>query len=397
MGLLKIKRITAFTLILLLGACSSTDENEATRVADLPEVENQFRAKVLWSNSLGGVDEYFSRIKPYIAYNKVYTGSRDGDAVAFDLETGEEIWSVDLSDPENKRGFFEAKQKALLNGAPVAGGKQVFYGSENGRLFALNAETGELNWQANVKGEIVASPALESNTVVVNTTSGNLIAYDANNGEELWRVVQDVPPLTLRGTSAPVIANGGVFIGMADGLLAVYILANGQAGWSSEIGKATGSTELERVIDIDSSPIIMGDKVYTISSRGQLSVLNLRNGAQVWQRDYSSYRSLYIEGNTIYLTDVKGHVYAIDRTNGTEKWSQPALHNREVTGPVAVGNYVIVGDYEGYLHWLNAETGEFVSQYHVDGSGIYATPTLYKGIIYVQSRDGDIEAIQTPE
>lgn len=396
MGLFKIKIITAFTVALLLTACSSTDENEATRIADLPEIENKFNAKVLWHSSVDGVDDYYSRIKPYIAYNKIYTGSRDGEAVAFDIESGDEIWSVDLSDPENKRGFFEDKQKALLNGGPVAGGKQVFYGSENGKLFALDAETGALNWQINVKGEIIAAPALEGNTIVVNTSAGNLIAYDASTGEELWLVTQDVPPLSLRGTSAPVVSNGGVFIGKPDGLLSVFILANGQAGWSSEIGQATGSTELERVIDVDSSPVIFGDKIYTISYRGQLSVLELRNGAKVWQREYSSYGELAIEGNTIYLTDVKGHIYSIDRLNGTEKWSQAALHNRGVTGPVIVDNYLVVGDYEGYLYWLDIESGEFVSQYNIDGSGVYTEPTLYKGILYVQSRDGDLEAIKTP-
>lgn len=396
MGLFKIKIITVFTVALLLSACSSTDENEATRIAELPEIENKFNAKVLWHSSVDGVGDYYSRIKPYIAYNKVFTGSRDGEAVAFDLETGDEIWSVDLSDPENKRGFFEDKQKALLNGGPVAGGKQVFYGSENGQLFALDAETGALNWQVKVKGEIIAAPALEGNTVVINTSSGNLTAYNASNGKELWLVAQDVPPLTLRGTSSPVVSNGGVFVGKPDGLLSVFILANGQAGWSSEIGQATGSTELERVIDVDSSPIILGDKVYSISSRGQLSVLELRSGAVVWQRDYSSYSSLAIEGNTIYLTDVKGHIYAVDRINGTEKWSQAALHNRGVTGPVVVEDYVVVGDYEGYLYWLSVDKGEFISHYHVDGSGIYTEPTLYKDILYVQSRDGDLEAIETP-
>lgn len=396
MGLFKIKIIIVLSVALLLAACSSTDESEATRIADLPEVKKKFKAKVLWHRSVDGVDDYYSRIKPYIAYNKVFTGSRNGEAVAFDLETGDKIWSVDLSDPENKLGFFEKKQEALLNGGPVAGGKQVYYGSENGQLFALDAETGVLNWQVEVKGEIIAAPAHEGNTVVVNTSSGNLTAYDAATGEQLWLVTQDVPPLTLRGTSSPVVSNGGVFVGKPDGLLSVFLLANGQAGWSSEIGQATGSTELEKVIDVDSSPVILGDKVYAISSRGQLSVLELRSGAIVWQREYSSFSSLAVEGNTIYLTDVKGHIYAVDRLNGTEKWSQSALHNRGVTGPVVVGGYVVVGDYEGYLHWLSTENGEFVSQYKVDGSGIYTEPAVHKGILYVQSRDGDLEAINTP-
>ena len=390
------KKFFAMTcLVIGLTACSST-EDESTRVADLPEIESAFEPEVLWSQSVEGVDHYYSRIKPFVAYDKIFTASRIGDAVAFDLATGDEIWSTDLSDIKGERGFFDSRTPALLNGGPVAGGKKVFYGSENGILYTLDAETGELLWQANVKGEIVAAPAYDNNVVIVNTVAGILKAFDANTGEALWQVDQEVPPLTLRGTSAPTIALGGAIVGTANGFLSVYLLDKGQPGWTVEVGEPTGSTELERVIDIDSKAVVVLDKVYAISARGNLVAIELRTGRILWQRQYSSYRQLSIDGNMIYLTDVKGHVYGVDRINGLEKWSQAALTNRQVTGPAVLDDYVVVADFEGYLHWMNKETGEFISQSHVDSSGIYSTPTVLKNVLYVQSRDGDIEAIQAP-
>lgn len=394
---LKLKQLIVATCILMgLAACSST-EDESTRVADLPEIKSQFRPKVLWSQGLDGVDHYYSRIKPFVAYDKVFTASRMGDAQAFDVNTGKSIWQVDLTDVEGKRGFFDKRHSALLNGGPVAGGKKVFYGSENGILYALDAETGEFLWQANVKGEIVAAPAYDVNVVVVNTVSGILKAFDANTGESLWQIDQDVPPLTLRGVSAPAMVPGATIIGTPSGMLSVYLLDKGQPAWSVEVGEPTGSTELERVIDVDSKPLVFGDKVYAISARGNLVAVELRSGRVLWQRQYSSYRQLAIDGNTIYLTDVKGHVYAVERTNGLEKWSQIALTNRQVTGPAILDNYIVVGDFEGYLHWMNKETGQFVAQSHVDSSGIYTTPTVHDNVLFVQSRDGDLEAIQVPK
>lgn len=190
---------------------------------------------------------------------------------------------------------------------------------------------------------------------------------------------------------------GGVLVGTATGQLSVFLLETGQQGWSVEVGEPSGTTELQRVIDVDAKPIAYGDKVYAIAARGNLVAIELRNGSIAWKRQYSSYRQISLDRNTIFLTDVKGHVYAVDRNNGLEKWSQLSLTNRGVTGPVVVGDYVVVGDTEGFLHWIDQETGEFVARFYVNGSGIYTTPVVHEDIIYVQARNGDIVAVETPE
>jgi outer membrane protein assembly factor BamB len=396
MQLLKKKSLYTFLLILGLTACSSTEDEELA-VADLTDINQAFEVDVVWSNSVGGVGKYFSRLKPNVGYGKVFTGSRVGDAVAYDIESGDEIWSTDLSDPNNERSFFSARRSALLNGGPASGGKKVFYGSENGYLYALAEATGELLWQGQIKGEIIASPVFESNVVVVNSSSGILKAFDASTGDVIWEVEQEVPALTLRGISAPAAAAGGIILGNSTGNVSVYLLGKGQQGWTAEIGEPSGSTELARVIDADSKPLILADRVYAISSRGHLVAIDLRTGRILWKRQYSSYRSISIDGNTLFLTDVKGHVYAVDRLNGLEKWGQLSLTNRGVTGPTVVGDYVVVGDFEGYLHWLKQNTGEIVARHHVDSSGLYTTPSVHNDILYAQSRNGDLEAIQTPK
>ncbi|WP_440874561.1 outer membrane protein assembly factor BamB [Thalassotalea sp. PLHSN55] len=390
------KKLIAVCLIAVgLTACSSTDdEDDSQRIAEIVEIDEKFQTQTLWIKNIGsGVDDYFSKIKPHPAYGKVFTASREGDAVALDAQTGETIWSVDLSDIDDERGYFDEKIEALINGGPVSGINKVFYTTENGEIFALNAETGELDWQSKVKGEIIAAPAIDSGIIVVNTASGILKAFNASNGEEVWEVVQDVPALTLRGTSSPTIAAGGVIVGTPSGEVTVYILEKGQQGWTVEVGEATGSTELQRVVDVDTTPVVYGDKIYSVSSRGNLIAIELRTGRILWKRQYSSYAQMAIAGNNLYLTDVSGHVYAIDRNNGLERWSQLGLSNRNVTGPVIEGQYVVVGDYQGYLHWLEQETGDIVARHYIDGSGIHTTPSVSNNIVYSQSRDGQLQAV----
>ena len=389
-----------FIMLLLssvLLSCSSTDDEDINDLpAELTEIEQKFEPSVLWEQSVGGgIDDYFSRLKPIVAYDKVYSASRAGDVIAFEVNTGKTVWKTDLSDINNERSFWDSRVSALLSGGPTAGLNKVFIGSENGKVFALDAQSGELTWQTKIKGEVINAPAIDS-VVVVNSASGVMKAMNPNDGEELWKVEQDVPALTLRGISAPVIASGGVLVGTGKGGVNVYLLDSGQQGWSTEVGEATGSTELERVIDVDSAPVVFGDKVYAVSSRGNLVAIELKSGRILWKRQYSSYRQISIYRNTIFLTNDRGYVYAIDRVNGIERWSNLDLANRGVTGPAIINDYVVVGDFEGYLHWINQETGEIVARHKVDSSGIYATPTVMDNILYSQSRDGDLQAIATP-
>ncbi len=362
-------------------------------MAPLPKVESAFTADTAWSSSVGdGIGDFYSQLKPVVEEERIYAAARDGDVTAFDRESGKELWSVDLADlPINAD-----KRSARLSGGLVSRYGKLFLGSENGVVYALNEENGEVLWQTTVPGEVVASPAVEDGRVVVLTTSGRLVALDTDEGKLQWTLAEEQPPLTLRSAGAPIITNGAVLYGRADGKVGIALLSNGQPVRQSKVADPRGATELDRMVDVDATPLIAGDELYAIAYNGQLMARKLMSGDEVWKRKYSGYRDMAVTGNAIVLTDSRSHLFAVDRRNGLELWSNTQLENRTVTAPVIMGDYVVVGDVEGYLYWLDRTDGSIKAMQQLDSSGLYAAPLVDGDTLYVQSRGGKLYAVKRP-
>jgi len=383
------------------------EDEEELEIRTLTPINEMFKPEIVWDDSVGdGVEEYFSRLVPAIAYDKVFAASRQGIVTAYDQATGKEVWSVDLATYRDE-GIFNAVNKLWADGtsARVSGGiasayQKVFFGTENGVVFALNADTGKIEWQSKVKGEVLAPPAIDEGVVVVNTGAGIMQGLDANTGESLWTYESEVPALSLRGVAAPAVANGGAIVGTASGKVAVALLENGQVLWEQTVAAPSGATELERLVDIDSQTIVFGGIIYAVSFNGTLAAVELRSGRVLWKREYRSFRRISIDGNNIYVVDTKSQVYALDRRNGIERWSQASLRDRHLTAATPVSNYVVVGDKFGYLHWLDQSTGDIVARLDLGGddedAGIFAAPVASGNTIYTLTREGDIAAIRTP-
>ncbi|MFQ3190165.1 MAG: outer membrane protein assembly factor BamB [Paraglaciecola sp.] len=405
----------SFLLMLLissvfLSSCTTVSnwfyEEEELEVRRLKPIEAQFTPTEIWSADLGdGIGKFYSKLRPAVAYGKVFAASRQGQVNAYDQATGKKIWSENFAIYDNE-GLTSGVSNLFSNGlsAKIAGGlsvayETVFFGTENGEVVALDANTGQRKWITTVKGEVLASPAIDAGIVLINTGSGLIFALNADNGEEVWSSESDVPPLSLRGVSSPAAVNGGAIIGTATGKLIVNILETGQTAWEQVISAATGVTELERIVDIDSEPLVSGGNVYVISYDGSLAAVELRTGRVIWKREYKSFRRLSLSGSTLYLVDVNSNVYALDSRNGVELWSQGALKERLLTGATPIGDYLVAGDKFGYLHWFDQADGKIVARLEVGGDdedeSIYHSPVVDGDILYTQTRDGKLVAIKT--
>ncbi|MEP1447099.1 MAG: outer membrane protein assembly factor BamB [Paraglaciecola sp.] len=399
------------TSSILLSSCTTISnwfyDEEELEIRRLKPIDAQFTPTELWSVDLGsGIGKFYSKLSPAVAYDKVFAASRQGIVAAYDQATGKKVWSRDFATYDDE-GLTSGLTNLFSNGvsAKIAGGlsvayETVFFGTENGEIIALDSNTGEQKWITTVKGEVLAAPAVDSGIVLINTGSGLIFALDADNGEEIWSSESDVPPLSLRGVSSPTAVNGGAIIGTATGKLIVNILETGQTAWEQVISAATGVTELERIVDIDSEPLVAGGNVYVISYDGSLAAVELRTGRVIWKREYKSYRRMSLAGSTLYLVDVDSNLFALDSRNGVELWRQGALKERLLTGASPVGSYLVAGDKYGFLHWFDQADGKIVARLEVgdddEDESIYHSPVVDGDTLYTQTRDGKLVAIKTP-
>ena len=388
------KSLTTLLPVLLglsLVACSSAPD--LTPISPLPEVGNTLKTKTRWSSSIGkGVGEYYSQLSPVVEGDRIFAASRDGVLAAYDKETGKRQWQLRL----DKLAVNDKQRSPRIAGGLVAAYGNLYFGSENGLVYAVNQADGELLWTQTVAGEVLAAPAVDDGKVVVHTSAGNLIALDSSSGEQQWQLRNEQPSLTLRSQATPVTAGGAVLYGRADGRLGIALLANGQPVRDTRIANPRGATELERMVDVAAKPVILGDILFTIAYNGQLTAHQLISGQELWKRQYQGSQDLSTDGRLLYISDSRSHLFAVDARSGMEVWSNTELENRQLTASVVFGDYLVAGDAQGYLYWFDSQTGVLKSLQRIDSKGLYVAPVVAGNTLYVQSRSGDLLAIDQP-
>ncbi|RUO78440.1 outer membrane protein assembly factor BamB [Pseudidiomarina taiwanensis] len=389
--------LIAASLSLVSGCSLLGYSDDEKTYKELQPLTTSVPANILWQGEVGdGVGSFFSRLHPVKVKDYVIAADRAGEVRAMNAATGALVWQIDVRELLGSEGdgwIFPSEPFRIAGGLSTNPSQtQVYLGSENGTLLALNAEDGSLFWQASVDGEVLTDPVVSDGIVVLNTGSGTIVALSEQTGEEIWTLGTDVPALSLRGTGAPAVTNGGVLFGTANGKLKVAVLDNGQEAWEARLAVPQGATELQRLVDSDVQPIISGTAAYSIAYNGQLSAVELRSGRILWQREYSSYRDMSYTLGRLYLTDSQDSVYAVDVNGGIELWSNDDFQGRSVTEPVRFGDYIVVGDRFGFLHFLAAGSGENVGRLELD-SEIYTAPIVAGDTMYLQLRDGSVLAL----
>ncbi|HHN8304687.1 TPA: outer membrane protein assembly factor BamB [Morganella morganii] len=368
----------------LLAGCSS--EQDTIVMSPLPEVTSQFTPETVWDKSVGdGVGKYYSHLSPAWEGSSVYAADRNGLVKALDTDSGVEIWSVNLAE---KTGFLSADIPAMLSGGLTVSGEHVYVGTERGTLIALNANDGEIAWTANAGGEVLSRPEVSDGLVLVHTGNGLLQAFDTASGEQRWSLNLDTPSLSVRGESAPAVAMGAAFVGGDNGRVSAVMLGQGQIIWQQRISQTTGTTEISRLNDVDMTPVVADGRVYAIAYNGNLVAMDMRSGQILWKRDFGSVNELVLDGESLYVVDQDDNVYGLRAADGVTMWSQDKLLHRNLSAPEIFNGYLVVGDGEGYLHWLDTSNGQFVAQNKLNSSGILSRPSIAGDKLMVQARDG---------
>jgi outer membrane protein assembly factor BamB len=371
---------------LALGACSwfrgyFGKEEVAEPPAKLTEIKPELAVKPLWSARAGhGTDKLYVKLRPAYDAGRIFAADDRGTTVALDAQNGNQIWKSETHAP-------------VSAGVGVGEGL-VLLGTSNGEVLALREDDGTLRWRAAVSSEVLASPEAGDGVVVARSVDGRVLGLDVLDGHRIWFYQATVPVLTLRGESVPVLDHGLVVLGLKNGKVAALSAADGKVRWEQVIAVPRGRSELERMVDIDADPVAYQGVLYVASFQGRVAALDFATGSPLWGRDISSYAGLAVDSRHVYVTDQHSDVWALDRFSGASVWKQDALHGRALTAPAVQGDAVVVGDFEGYLHWLSLDDGHIEARWRLDSDGIQAGPLVVDDTAYVYGRSGRLAALQ---
>jgi outer membrane protein assembly factor BamB len=374
--------LTWILMLPLLSGCSMFGaKDNADPPAELVDFEPSLKIETLWETSVGGMQGQYLGIRPVARYGRLFVADPEGEVMAFDRENGERLWRVDLEVP--------------ISGGPGLAGDLVLVGTAEAELIALDAETGEQRWRRRVSSEVLSTPAGESGVVVVRTIDDRVRGLNAATGEDRWSYAQTVPVLSLRGNSSPIVHNGRVIVGFANGKLVGLALDSGKPIWETVIATPHGRSELERVVDLDADPVLVEGVVYGAGFQSELAAVSEGTGVTLWKRKMSSYAGLDADWRQVFVTDAEDHVWALDATNGATLWQQKQLHARRLSAPAIVSyDRLVVGDLEGYVHWLATDDGRVLAREQVGGGAIHFKPLVVDDVVYVLSDNGRLTALR---
>lgn len=384
------RRLLLLVCVLALAGCGGTGKRllgifkkeknpdpPAVLVRSVPEL----RGRILWKVNVGrGYRKAPDSLRPVVAEDTVYVAERGGRVAALDLRSGKRRWSIRLKLP-------------LTAGPGYADGKLIVAGGD-AEVVALNAADGHQLWKSRLSGEILAPPAAGRGVVAVDSNDGSLTGLDLESGAVKWIYQHATPALTLRGAGAPVVA-GDVVIEGQQGMLVALRLDTGDVVWEATVSTASGRSEIERLVDVDGDPLVIEGVVYAAGFQGGMSAIDAERGEVLWHRDeISSNHSLGGSRGLLFAVDPSSHVWGLQQRNGAVIWRQEQLHQRRLTAPVPVGDYLAVGDFEGWVHLLAQDDGRQIGRIEIDDSPIRVTPVVADDILLVYCESGKLAAIR---
>ena len=358
----KFHRCILLVSIFFLSSCSTLsslkfwgDDEEEEGPSELYSVVDNRTLDREWSVSNGN-DGLYGRLIPVVYDGKVFFINSLGYISSVDLDTGKLVWSKDTQD-------------VVSSGLDV-NFKTISYGTLDGNLVAIDYENGNEIWRSPTSSESLSPPVNSGSHIIIQTIDGRVAGYELKTGKRDWFHQTVLPSLTLRGTSRPFIDQGFIFTGFASGKIAMIYPDSGAIRLELPVTLNEGKSELERIVDIDGRSIIVNNLLVAASYQGNLTAINLRDGRPAWQEEISSVKDLTSNGNRIIAVDSKGLVKAFGTATGARIWEQEDLKLRKLTAPASISNLIAIGDFEGYIHLLNAQSGNFEGREKVSRNAI---------------------------
>jgi outer membrane protein assembly factor BamB len=374
----------ALLCILSLSGCGMFSwfggETDPTPPSKLVPFAPQLGVRTLWTTKVGtGTRKRQLALVPALSGGRLFVADTDGGVAAVSAADGRVQW--------------QRETKLPFSGGPGTDGRQLVLGTGRGQVVALSAADGSQTWSADVDSEVLSVPLIVGDLVAVHTLDDSVYGLEAATGKQRWRYTYPAPILTLRGSSSPVVADSAVLVGLSGGKLVKLDVATGVPIWAVTVTLPSGRTELERISDIDADPVVVGSTAYVGTYNGDLAAVDMVTGDILWRRTLSAHAGLAASGQDLYVTDSDDNVWSASAEDGAGRWKQSQLQYRLLTAPAVLGDYLVVGDLEGWLHWIARKDGALVARVKVAGGAITARPLSADGRLYVYADDGTLAAL----
>ena len=359
--------------VLTLAACSSS--KDARRVpTPLTEIKPVLDVQQIWKASVGKGGRYL--FSPVAVGDAVYVAGENGSVEKIDAKTGEQVWRTKLDSD--------------LSAGVGSDGNLTAVGALKGGVFVLGPD-GKLLWKATVQGEVFSPPLVGNGLVIVRTIDGQVIAFAAQTGEQKWNYRNRAVPLNL-GVSAGMTFAGdaAVLARFPGGGLVALNLQTGEPFWQTPVSFPKGVTEVERINDVSGPPTLVGAQACAVTFQGQIGCFDANSGRPLWEKPFSSRSGLAQDDEVVAGGDDWSVVTAYDAASGNMLWRNDRLKSRDVGVPYLLGRALVMGDYQGYVHFLSREDGAFIARMKTDGSPITAAPVLAGNTLVVQTKDGGL-------
>jgi len=367
---------------LFLQGCSwikSWGDEEPGDPAPLVEFKPSLKVSKIWSTNIGdGMGKQGISMGPRFSSGTIYAADYQGRLVAVNADTGRKNWELKTEQP--------------FSGGPGVDADQIYMGTIDGRVIAYERNGGTELWNAQVSSEVLISPESADGIVVVRCIDGRVFGLDAVSGRRVWVYDHSVPLLTLRGNADVLVRGGIVYVGYDDGSVVALKLDDGTMAWSQTIVSQEGRTELERLADIGTQMVIVASDLIVSSYKKRVVSLAADSGRLLWFKEISSATGIQVDRTNLAVSESNGDLWMLDRRNGATMWKVDRMRNRGLTRPAFYGDFVVVGDQEGYLHWLDTEIGSFVARERPGKKGFAAAPLAVGTTLYVLTHGGDLIA-----
>lgn len=310
------------------------------------------------------------------ANGQIVTASRGGDLTGFN-SAGERIWSVKAGDQITGGVALDAlSQTAIIS-------------TRSGQIMAFDSNTGAKRWQQQLSGTVLTPALITNNRVILSANDGFLHGLSLQTGQSVWQFATQVPAISVRGSAAPTLLdNKTALLATADGRLHAVTTDSGLPQWSRRIGVGTGSSEVERMSDVDGTPIIDKNQLFAVSYSGQLLGIDLTSRQVMFVKELASLKSLAVNNQQVIATGLDGKVVAYNRNTGEMLWESEELAYRHLTNPVMIGNYIAVGDLDGVVHLFDPASGKIVSR--VQTKGALSSLQVQGSRLMTQSTSGQV-------